>query len=95
MIKKMRAFLAIELVDAVKAELADFIEHIKRKRIEGLRTVDLKGVYVTLKFLRDIVSTEIDPVVEIVSRAANTLVPFTLAIRRCGVFYNRLGPRVL
>ena len=53
--KKMRAFIAIELVDMVKAELVDFMEHVKRNRIEGLRTVDPKGVHLTLKFLRDIV----------------------------------------
>ena len=95
MAENIRAFLAIELPDRVKAALEELVEALHRADVRGLRPVKADGIHLTLKFLGNISHEQVDPIVTATSRLVEARPPFTLELGGPGVFPHRRSPRVL
>ena len=95
MTENIRAFLAIELPDHVRAALEELVEALHLADVRGLRPVKADGIHLTLKFLGKISREQVDPIVAATSRLVETRPPFTLELGRPGVFPHRRSPRVL
>lgn len=95
MSESIRAFLAIDLPAEVKAVLADLVEHLRQAHVRGLRPVRPEGVHLTLKFLGDVPTGQVEPIVNAVSRVGAECGPFRLGLDGVGAFPNRGAPRVL
>ena len=93
--EKIRAFVAIELSDAVKTALADLIELIRGANVNGVRTSRPNGIHLTLNFLGDISSNQIKPISTAISVITRAHSAFTLAMGGPGAFPNQTSARVL
>jgi 2'-5' RNA ligase len=91
----LRTFVAIELDDDAKANIAATIETLRQKRIDNLRLVRPEGVHLTLKFLGDIGVSQIPQVADAMKHVASHRTPFSLTLGTPGVFPNTNRARVL
>lgn len=88
MIEQIRSFIAIELPDELKAELARLQDKLKSGRISGAKWVDPYSIHLTLKFLGNIVEETVGKVTEAMEAAAEGASPFSLEVKELGVFPN-------
>ena len=93
MTETLRAFVAIELPEAVKAAVGVAVAEISATR--GVRPVRPEGIHLTLKFLGDIDPAQVGPLSEAMERAARAVAPFSLGLGDTGVFPGPRAPRVL
>jgi len=92
----IRAFIAIELDDAVRRAAAKVIAAL-RERPGGdcVRWVRPENLHVTLRFLGDIDSAQVAPISRNLRRAAADQRPFRLEFGRVGAFPSARRPRVV
>ncbi len=97
----IRAFLAVELSQALRAELATVQQELKH-RIEPEMKRDLHiswaqpaSIHLTLKFLGDMNEPVIDPLLVAVERAIGSQIAVNVPLERLGAFPHPQSPRVL
>ena len=91
----IRAFVAVELDERVKAHIAAAIESMRGERIEGLRPARAEGVHLTLKFLGDIDVGRVPQIAEAMAQVAARQAEFDLTLGAPGVFPNANRARAL
>jgi 2'-5' RNA ligase len=97
----IRAFLAVELADPLKAALATIQSDLKRRVLHELpRNVSLSWVrpaalHLTVRFLGDIDETLVDRLQHVVSETVSRQRPLRIPLERLGVFPRIQQPRVL
>lgn len=94
----IRSFIALELSDDMRRNLAKLIEDLKK----GMQFtsaypswVSPEGIHLTLKFLGNIEEGMVDKIAEALEKIAAGTQPFLLKVRNLGVFPNARQPRVL
>ncbi len=93
--EKIRAFIAIELPDAVRAALSGVQDRLRAERHPYVKWVDPGGIHLTLKFLGNIDAEKVSPITEAIARAAQGVSPFHLQLKGLGAFPNRRRPQVI
>lgn len=93
--KSIRAFLAID----PPQELLDQVGRIQdqlRKTIQGdVRWVRQEGIHLTIKFFGNISESDVANISLVVENTTSKVAPFTLGMKRVGVFPDVKRPRVL
>jgi len=89
-----RCFIAIEIPDAVKEEIADVADVLKKYDAD-IKWVTVENLHVTLKFLGSIPDKSVPEIRESLSKAVSSFQPFYIKISGTGVFPNRKFPRVI
>lgn len=93
--KSIRAFLAIDPSQEVLDEVGRIQERFK-KTIQGdIRWVRPEGIHLTLKFFGYVSEADIANISQVVKNNIINIKPFTLNIRRAGVFPSINRARVL
>ncbi len=90
----LRLFVAIELPEAWTDALAD-LQHRLRGALPSLRWTRPEGIHLTLKFLGNVPSDRVSPIIAAVASAAATCEPFTLRLGTLGAFSSGERPRVI
>jgi 2'-5' RNA ligase len=90
----IRAFLAIELPDALRPGLAQVQEELKRSRAE-VRWVPVGNIHLTLKFFGNVPDEEIEALAQAAREAAAAATPFQLQVTTAGAFPSPGAPRVV
>ncbi|MFZ5447080.1 MAG: RNA 2',3'-cyclic phosphodiesterase [Thermodesulfobacteriota bacterium] len=90
----IRAFLAIDLPDTMRPQLALLIEELKRSRAE-VRWVTVNNIHLTMKFFGNVPDKEIDTLALAAREVAQTEVPFQLKATIAGAFPSPKAPRVV
>jgi len=97
----IRAFLAVELSQELRAELATVQQELKH-RIEPEMKRDMRiswarpaSIHLTLKFLGDMNEQVIDPLRVALEQAIGSQVPVNVPLDRLGAFPHPQSPRVL
>src|SRR2546422_10295652 len=99
----LRAFIAVQLSDALKRQIGSVQAELKRE-VSGsgrgsnavkIAWAEAAAINLTLKFLGDIQEAQVDALREILSKAAASARPFTLEARGLGAFPNPRAPRVI
>lgn len=90
----MRVFIAVSLPADVKAKLAALQQEFRRLPLEAT-WVREAGFHITLKFLGEVDSGHIRPIVTCMTTAAQNCHPFSLTVSGVGVFPHESRPRVL
>jgi len=82
----IRAFIAIELPDAVKNEIVKLETDLKKNSPDVVKWVDPDGIHLTLKFLGNITTAQAEEVLMGMEEAVQGVVPFNLEVRGAGAF---------
>ncbi len=90
----IRAFLAIELPDALRSGLAQVQEELKKSRAD-VRWVAPGNIHLTLKFFGNVPEDEIGPLAQAAREAAAETVPLQLQATIAGAFPSSNAPRVI
>lgn len=93
--EKIRAFLAIELPEDVKAQLRELQQRLKVGKEEAVKWVEPEGIHLTLKFLGNITWKQVEEISRAVSPVAKEIRPFALRPEGLGAFPNLRAPRVV
>ena len=93
--EQIRAFIAIELPDDVRAALDRLQSSLKSERQPFVRWARLEGIHITLKFLGNIAAERVPQVTEAMSKACRGVTSFRLELDDLGVFPNLRSPRVV
>lgn len=90
----IRTFVAIDLPEDIKADLASVIADLRRKN-DRVRWVKPTGLHLTLKFLGDIPEQTAGPLSAELDAVARDFPPLSLAVEGLGAFPNLRRPRVV
>ncbi|MBI4337784.1 MAG: RNA 2',3'-cyclic phosphodiesterase [Chloroflexi bacterium] len=94
MAETVRAFVAIEVPEVVRGELARLVERLRRET-SGVKWVETEGVHLTLKFLGNVPRGQLEATEAAIRQVARTAGPFTLSLSDLGSFPESRQPRVL
>jgi 2'-5' RNA ligase len=90
----IRAFLAVELPDALRPGLAQIQAELKRSRAD-VRWVAVSNIHLTLKFFGNVPDDEIDTLALAAREAAAETPPLPLQATGAGAFPSPNAPRVV
>ena len=90
----IRAFIAFKLPENIISSIRKIQEDIKSYAFK-VRWVKPENIHLTLKFLGDINSTDIEKVSETIINTVNGHTPVSLAVKGTGVFPGIKRPRVI
>ena len=93
--QSQRLFVAVELSGKARSAVSGVITRILKSEIKNLRAVRPERVHLTLKFLGNIPSEQIDELVEALRPVARAHTPFALNLSGAGVFPSPKEARVL
>ena len=90
----IRCFVAIEIPDRIQAILSE-VQSDFRSRIKKASWTRNGNFHMTLRFIGDVETTQIQEIDETLQKAVNFLKPFSIEIGGIGTFPNLSRPRVL
>ena len=92
----IRAFIAIELPEAILVELDNIEARLKPQMPHGtVRWVKADSIHLTLKFLGQVPSDQLDLIMSSLRSAVAAHAPFTLEVAGAGCFPSIHRPRVV
>jgi 2'-5' RNA ligase len=91
----IRAFIAIEIPSDVKTTLKDLQSRLKRNNPNSIKWVEPANIHLTLKFLGNITTSQINPIASAMQASVSAVHPFCLQIQALGAFPNSNRPQVL
>ena len=92
----VRAFIAIEMPEALQQRLAEIQEHLRRELREvPIRWVRPEGIHLTLKFLGMVPMAQVDEVIAALRGLALERGPFVFVVEGLGCFPDVRHPRVI
>ena len=91
----VRVFVSVGLSAAAREVLVDAVERIRVEIPDGVQWARPDGMHLTLKFLGNISSANVPPLLECVRELAGANRGFGLKLTGLGMFPNRRKPRVL
>lgn len=91
-----RTFIAIELPRPLRAKLTEHINRLRRD-VPDIRASWSResNLHLTLKFLGNVLLSEIPTLSDAIGRAVSDIKPFDLTVAGCGVFPPKGKPNVL
>jgi len=94
--EKIRAFIALEMPEPIRRNLADICERLKRELSDvPLRWVPIQNMHLTLKFLGDVRPDQVEKITLVIGRLCSHYSPFEISVDKLGVFPNKQRARVL
>ncbi|MDP2267843.1 MAG: RNA 2',3'-cyclic phosphodiesterase, partial [Deltaproteobacteria bacterium] len=93
--KAVRAFLAIEPAAAIRQEIGNIQNRLKRSCPFDIRWLKPAGIHLTLKFFGNVSEEDIIALSRIVEQHGAMLAPLQLTVKKLGVFPSLQRPRVL
>lgn len=84
----IRTFIAVELPDALRAQLEHFIARLREDSPIPVKWVNPSGIHLTLKFLGNIAPNTVPAIAGAIEAAAQDIAPFRLHTGATGVFPN-------
>ena len=91
----VRVFVAVGISADARQQLIDAVDRIRRDIPQGIQWANPDGMHLTLKFLGNIPSADVEPLLDCVQPVASSATPFPLHLAGLGMFPNRRKPRVL
>ena len=90
----IRAFLAVELSDALRASLAALLDQL-RQSDPKVSWVPPQNLHLTLRFLGDVERSTLDTLDEELSQTLREVEGFQLSVQGIGAFPNRRKPAIV
>ncbi len=93
--ERIRAFVAVPLAEALHVELARLQRRLRQRIPYGVRWVRTEGIHLTLFFLGEIPSAQVEPISAALKVVTRHIPPFVLEPGGLGAFPSPRRPRVL
>jgi len=90
----LRLFIAIELSEEIRHNLAEVVREMQAISPEGIRWVNAANIHLTLKFLGDTPRGNVDGLCSLLKQTTAELAPFALTVCGTGCFPTPRQPRV-
>ncbi|NIM44435.1 MAG: RNA 2',3'-cyclic phosphodiesterase, partial [Nitrososphaeria archaeon] len=90
----IRSFIAIELPEEIRLELARLEDSLKSGGISFVKWVNPLGIHLTLKFLGNVAPAMVAKITTAMAEVAGGRTPFRLEVGRLGIFPNIRQPRL-
>ena len=91
----VRAFISVDIPAKARSALAEVASQLRQSGAWGVRWVRPEAIHLTLKFLGEIDTAQVDPIQESLGRAAAEVPPFALSLAGTGCFPNPASLRVI
>ena len=91
----IRAFIALDIADNLRTEIAQVITGLRAQTGRSVRWVDPKNIHLTLKFLGDTPPANVKFLSQMLRSIADTQSAFEMQLADLGVFPNPNRPRVI
>ncbi|MDR3578267.1 MAG: RNA 2',3'-cyclic phosphodiesterase [Anaerolineaceae bacterium] len=91
----IRAFIAIELPSSIQKKLGEVINGLKNQSKDVIRWVPPHNIHITLKFLGDVSTNNLQILTQIIASEVSRYHPFEIRIGGLGAFPNLRQPRVI
>jgi RNA 2',3'-cyclic 3'-phosphodiesterase len=91
----IRAFIAVELPEDLKKELAALEMLLKNNGPSVVKWVDPDSIHITLKFLGEISTDKVEKLIQAMDEAVKGTAPFQLKVRKLGAFPAPDRPQVI
>lgn len=91
----IRAFIAIELNAQLQSQLAEIIRQLKSPQTAAVRWVAAQNIHLTLKFLGEISTANLQMLTSRLQAEAQRHAPFEITVGGLGAFPNPRRPRVV
>jgi len=92
--EKIRSFIAIELSESIKKELAQLQEELKSCSAD-VKWTKPENIHLTLKFLGSVDEVQINQIKSILDKVASNCKPFKISLFKIGCFPKLDYPRVV
>ncbi|MBI4297121.1 MAG: RNA 2',3'-cyclic phosphodiesterase [Chloroflexi bacterium] len=92
--ESVRAFIAVELPPALREGLAR-VQAQLRPRFSSVKWVEPEGIHLTLKFLGQVPTDQVEVIGQALGQLAQGISPFIVEVEGLGGFPNLMSPRVL
>ena len=86
--EQIRSFIAIELPDALKQELAKLQGKLRQPQQSWIKWVNPQAIHLTLKFLGNVSADKIPSLTKAIETSARGIPPFRLEVSGVGAFPN-------
>ncbi len=94
MTNSLRTFIAIELTASIQKELEEIQRHLQRAKAD-VKWVAPNNIHLTLKFLGDTSTDQIEKLKSILSKITSPYQNFSMEINKLGVFPKPEYPKVI
>jgi 2'-5' RNA ligase len=91
---EIRSFLAFELPPEIKTMVTGVFEDCRRSRLD-VRWVRPEGIHLTVVFMGNIKTDDLEDMGSEVGRVCSNFSPFQIALKGIGCFPNSRNPRVI
>ena len=92
----VRAFIALQISESIQASIKQYQDKLKsRFDGAGVRWVPVENMHLTLKFLGDIESAQVYPILQVLEQITSANASFEFRIEGFGCFPSFKRPRVL
>lgn len=90
----MRAFISVELPDAVKNNIGNLINELKKSNSE-IKWVKAENLHITLQFLGRVKDHKIDDLIKLTTKAVTGIGSFKVGFEGLGTFPEGKNPKVI
>ena len=90
----MRLFIAIELSEDIRGEIAQIQDRLKATP-DKIKWVNPASIHLTLKFLGEVREETVEKILQVIEQITGKVSSFTLKIEGTGAFPNLASPRVI
>ncbi len=91
----LRAFIAIDIPPEIRQAISSQTASLRKDSGRAVRWVDVKNIHLTLKFLGEVSSANLNLLAQTLRAECEQTAPFTVSVEGLGCFPNLRRPRVL
>jgi len=91
----LRAFIAIDIPPEIKKAISSQTASLRKESGHAVRWVAVENIHLTLKFLGEVSSDNLELLAQSLHSDCSRTVPFTVSVEKLGCFPNPRRPRVL
>lgn len=93
---KIRSFIAIEIPNPIQDVIARQTANLRKLYpYPKIRWVKPDNIHLTLKFLGNMSTSDLDKIAETISKDASLITPFSISFSGLGIFPNARKPRII
>ena len=91
----LRTFIAVDIPQVIQAAIQHEADNLRNSIGECVRWVSAKNIHITLKFLGDVSSENVDMLTQVLRAETDSCPPFDITVGKLGSFPNSKRARVL